>query len=73
VDIDDVYEEKAKLALMHKSQDDAFKAAFGDDYGLVPWMSDVSRSRGVQCAAKHAEAFRPLMTRGFVKGYSILP
>jgi len=73
VDIDDVYEEKAKLALMHKSQDDAFKAAFGDDYGIVTWMSDVTRSRGVQCAAKHAEAFRPLMTRGFVKGHSVLP
>lgn len=73
VDIDAVLEEKKQLALLHRSQDDAFKAMNGPEYGIVPWMSDISAYRGAQCGCRHAEAFYPLMTRGFVRGTQALP
>lgn len=73
VDIDDTVEEKMRLSRLHKSQDEAFKAGFGEDYGIDQWVGQVSLRRGSQCGCHHAEAFRPMLTRGFVKGYSILP
>lgn len=73
VDIDEVIEEKKRLAEFHKSQDDAFRAGFGEAFGIAAWMCQTSARRGEQCGAKHSEAFRPLLTRGFVKGHAILP
>lgn len=73
VDIDDTIEEKMRLAQLHHSQDEAFKAGFGEDYGIEAWARQVSSRRGSQCGCAHAEAFRPMLTRGFIKGYSILP
>ena len=73
VDISDVNEEKLRLARFHKSQDEAFKAGFGEDFGIAEWVCNSSRRRGEQCGAENGEAFRPLMTRGFVKGYRVLP
>ena len=73
VDIDDTIEEKMRLARFHQSQDEAFKAGFGADYGIDRWAGQVSSKRGSQCGCRHAEAFRPMMTRGFIKGYSVLP
>ena len=72
-DIDDTVEEKWKAAQQHKSQDEAFKAGFGEEYGIKEWTSRTSSHRGNQCGCSHAEAFRPMMTRGLIKGYSILP
>ena len=73
VDISDVIQEKIRLANFHQSQDEAFRAGFGEDYGIGAWMCGISSHRGEQCGAAHAEAFRPRYSRGFIKGYSILP
>jgi len=73
VDITEFVERKAELALCHKSQDEAFKAAFGPDKGLDNWTRGLSVSRGSQSGVAHAEAFRPMLSRGLVKPYSILP
>ncbi|MBC8585362.1 PIG-L deacetylase family protein [Youxingia wuxianensis] len=73
VDISDVIDEKIRLAAFHKSQDEAFKAGFGEDFGIAAWMCQTSARRGEQCGGAHGEAFRPMRTRGFVKGYSVLP
>lgn len=73
VDITDVADEKMRLARYHKSQFDAFAAAFGDDSGADAWINGAAKKRGDQCGAAYAEAFLPMRARGFIKGYSILP
>jgi len=73
VDITDVAEEKMRLAKYHKSQDDAFLAAFGEGKGIDNWIAETSKKRGDQCGVKYAEAFLPMRARGLVKAYSILP
>ena len=73
VDIDDVMAEKMRLAKLHQSQDEAFKAAFGNGYGIEEWAGKISGFRGRQCGCSHAEAFVPMRTRGFVKGFQVLP
>ena len=73
VDIDDVMAEKMRLAKLHQSQDEAFKSAFGNDYGIKEWAGKISGFRGRQCGCSHAEAFVPMRTRGFVKGFQVLP
>ena len=73
VDISDVIEEKMELAKCHKSQDDAFLAAFGEGKGIDNWVGKTSSKRGEQCGAAYAEAFRPLLSRGLIKPYSMLP
>lgn len=71
VDITTVSDRKRDLALCHASQAEAFRAAglkgFDD---LVVGMSE---RRGVQVGVAHAEAFRPMLSRGLVKPYPILP
>jgi len=71
VDITLVIERKRELARCHKSQDDAFHAALHK--GLDDWILENTRYRGAQSGVEHAEAFRPLFARGFVKAYPILP
>ena len=73
VDITDVLDEKMRLAKYHASQDEAFLAAFGEGKGIDDWVMQASRKRGDQCGAAYAEAFRPMLSRGLVKAYSILP
>lgn len=73
VDITDVAEEKMRLAKFHKSQDDAFIAAFGTGRGIDNWIAETAKKRGEQCGVRYAEAFLPMRARGFVKAYSILP
>ena len=73
VDITEVMEEKMRLAKYHKSQDDAFLAAFGEGSGIDGWIAETAKKRGDQCGAKYAEAFLPMRARGLVKAYSILP
>jgi LmbE family N-acetylglucosaminyl deacetylase len=73
VDISDVIREKMELAKYHKSQDDAFLAAFGAGKGIDNWVRVTSSKRGEQCGVAYAEAFRPMLSRGLVKPYSILP
>jgi LmbE family N-acetylglucosaminyl deacetylase len=73
VDITEVMEEKMRLAKYHKSQDEAFIAAFGEGKGIDNWIAETSKKRGEQCAVAYAEAFLPMRARGLVKAYSILP
>ena len=73
VDITEVTEEKMRLAKYHKSQDDAFIAAFGEGKGIDNWIAETAGKRGWQCSVKYAEAFKPMLARGLVKAYSILP
>ena len=73
VDITDVMDEKMRLAKYHKSQDDAFIAAFGEGRGIDNWIAETSKKRGDQCAVKYAEAFLPMRARGLVKARAILP
>jgi LmbE family N-acetylglucosaminyl deacetylase len=73
VDISDVIQEKMQLAKCHKSQDDAFLAAFGEGKGIDNWVMTTSSKRGEQCGVKYAEAFRPMLSRGLIKPHSILP
>lgn len=69
----EILEEKLSLAACHKSQDDAFIAAFGEGKGIANWISNASSKRGDQCGVAHAEAFIPMYARGLVKPGSILP
>lgn len=71
VDITPVLAQKQALARCHRSQDDAFHAAFG--YGIDTWILGASRFRGSQSGVEHAEAFRPMMARGLVRAHAILP
>ena len=73
VDISGVFPRKLELSLCHKSQDDAFLAANGAGGGIVSWITATAARRGAQCGVLYAEAFRPMMSRGFIKPYSILP
>ena len=73
VDITEVMDEKMRLAKEHKSQDDAFIAAFGEGKGIDNWIAETSKKRGDQCGVKYAEAFLPMRARGFIKAYSVLP
>jgi len=71
VDISAQIEEKRALTRLHQSQDEAFRA--GLNKGLDDWICEVSAPRGAQVGVAHAEGFRPMYSRGLVKGYSILP
>ncbi len=71
VDITAQMDRKAELALCHASQDEAFRAAFGK--GLDDWIRRTSVYRGEQSGVAYAEAFRPMLSRGLIKPYSILP
>jgi len=71
VDITAVLDLKRKLARCHESQDEAMRAALGK--GIAEWMLESSAYRGSQSGVAHAEAFRPMLSRGFVKPYAILP
>lgn len=73
VDITNEIDEKMRLAQCHQSQDDAFIAAFGPECGLANWIKDAAAKRGRQCAIPYAEAFRPMLSRGLVKPYALLP
>jgi LmbE family N-acetylglucosaminyl deacetylase len=71
VDITSVIGPKTELALCHESQEQAMRAALGK--GIAEWMLESSAYRGSQAGVAHAEAFRPMLSRGFVKPYAILP
>lgn len=73
IDITDVIDEKLTLAECHKSQDNAFIAAFGLGHGIGDWVRETNRKRGDQCGVKYAEAFKPMLSRGLVKPSSLLP
>lgn len=71
VDISSVAERKRELARCHASQDEAMRAALGK--GVDDWILEKSRYRGSQVGVPHAEGFRPMLSRGFVKPFPILP
>lgn len=71
VDITAQSERKRRLALCHRSQDEAFRAGLGK--GLDDWIQEQGRMRGAQVGVPYAEGFRPMLSRGFVKPYPVLP
>lgn len=71
VDISAVIQEKMELSRLHASQDSAFRAAFG--YGIDTWILSASRFRGSQALVDHAEAFKPMLVRGAVRSFQVLP
>ena len=71
VDITPHIERKRALILCHRSQDEAFRA--GLHYGLDDLFTEVSHRRGAQAGVEHAEAFRPMLSRGTVKAFAVLP
>ncbi len=71
VDITAQIERKRALARCHRSQDEAFHAGFNK--GLDDWICEVSAHRGAQVGVAHAEGFQPMLSRGLVKPYPILP
>jgi len=73
VDIGDVIDEKMMLSKCHKSQDDAFISAFGEGKGIDNWVMESSKKRGDQSGVTYAEAFKPMLARGLVKAFAILP
>lgn len=73
VDITEIMGRKMELALCHKSQDEAFRAAFGTERGLNDWVRETAKSCGGKVGVSFAEGFRPMLARGLVKPYSILP
>ena len=73
VDITAQVERKQELALSHESQDEAFRAAFGPEKGIDNWILKASQRRGDQAGVEHAEGFRPMLSRGLVKAYPVLP
>lgn len=73
VDVSDFISEKMRLAQFHKSQNDAFIATFGAEKGIDNWVMKTTSRRGEQCGVEYAEAFRPMLSRGLVKPFSILP
>ncbi len=71
VDITPHIERKRALIRCHQSQDEAFRAGLG--YGLDDLFCEFSTRRGAQTGVKHAEAFRPMLSRGTVKAFAVLP
>jgi LmbE family N-acetylglucosaminyl deacetylase len=71
VDVTAQIERKRELARCHRSQDEAFHAGLGK--GLDDWILETSRYRGSQVDVPHAEGFRPMLSRGFVKPWPVLP
>jgi LmbE family N-acetylglucosaminyl deacetylase len=71
VDITTQLARKQELARCHQSQDEAMRAGLG--FGIDDWILERSRTRGAQVGVAQAEAFRPMLSRGFVKPYAILP
>lgn len=71
VDISAVIERKQELARCHQSQDEAMRTALGK--GIDDWILGLSRHRGSQVGVAHAEGFRPMLSRGFIKPFPVLP
>jgi len=71
VDISSQIERKRELVRCHTSQDEAFRAGLGK--GLDDWISENSRLRGAQAGVPHAEGFLPMLSRGLIKAYPVLP
>lgn len=71
VDITAQLARKQELARCHRSQEEATRAGLG--FGIEDWILERSRARGAQVGVAHAEGFRPMLSRGLVKPYAILP
>jgi LmbE family N-acetylglucosaminyl deacetylase len=71
VDITAQVARKQELAQYHQSQEEAMRA--GLRYGLEDWILERSRARGAQVGVEQAEGFRPMLARGFMKPYAVLP
>jgi len=71
VDITAQIDDKRALARCHCSQDEAFHAGLGK--GLDDWICEVSAQRGAQVGVAHAEGFLPMLSRGLVKPFPVLP
>jgi LmbE family N-acetylglucosaminyl deacetylase len=71
VDITAFERRKAELLSLHKSQEEAMRAALGT--GIGEMCATKSRFRGEQAGCPHAEAFVPMQQRLAVKPFSVLP
>lgn len=71
VDITGLERRKAELLGLHRSQDEATRAALGIGLGEVTMTK--SRFRGEQAGCAHAEAFVPMPARLAIKPYAVLP
>jgi LmbE family N-acetylglucosaminyl deacetylase len=71
VDITDYFERKVELLHSHRSQEDAFRAAFQQD--LRELCEPLDRYRGSLVGCRYAEGFIPMATRGAIKPYPVLP
>jgi LmbE family N-acetylglucosaminyl deacetylase len=71
VDISQVFEQKAELLRLHRSQEEAMQAAF--HYGLRELCARLDSYRGSLVGCDYAEAFLPMPTRGALKPYHTLP
>jgi N-acetylglucosamine malate deacetylase 1 len=71
VDVTEQADEKRALAALHASQDELFHVWHG--YGLGEWMERCSLRRGEEVGVRHAEAFRPMLSRKLVKAVQVLP
>lgn len=71
VDITVCFERKAQLLHCHRSQEEAFRAAFQQDLRAV--CEPLDRYRGSLVGCLYAECFVPMATRGAMKPYPVLP
>jgi LmbE family N-acetylglucosaminyl deacetylase len=71
VDITDYFERKVELLHCHRSQEEAFQAAFHQD--LRGLCEPLDRYRGSLVGCQFAEGFVPMATRGAIKPYPVLP
>jgi LmbE family N-acetylglucosaminyl deacetylase len=71
VDISQVFERKAELLLLHRSQEEALQAAL--HCGLREMCARLDSYRGSLVGCDYAEGFVPMPTRGALKPYHTLP
>jgi N-acetylglucosamine malate deacetylase 1 len=71
VDISLVFERKAEMLPLHRSQEEALQAAF--HCGLREMCAPLDRYRGSLVGCEYAESFVPMPARGANKPYGVLP
>ncbi|QPC84177.1 PIG-L family deacetylase [Phototrophicus methaneseepsis] len=71
VDITDYQTEKIELLRLHASQEIAMQQAVGA--GMEKLCTGIALFRGEQVGCTYAEAFAPMLSRGALKPYPVLP
>jgi LmbE family N-acetylglucosaminyl deacetylase len=73
VDISGYEQEKVRLLGLHRSQEEAMRAAAGVKAGFEDLCGRPGAYWGGQTGCAFAEAFVPMRARGAMKAYSVLP